>query len=96
MQKARDEDTIHKSQYGGVPGSEAQTVTLLEELRLDYSLLTGTPYSNLDNDMTACYDRILMPISSMASKSFGIYQDIIFVHAQTLDKQPTNSKYRTK
>ena len=73
MQKSRDEDTIHRSQYGGVPGREAQTVTLLEELRLDYSLLTRTPYSNLDNDMTACYDHILMPISSMASKSFGIH-----------------------
>ena len=86
MQKSRDEDTIHRSQYGGVPGREAQTVALLEELQLNYSLLTRTPYSNLDNDMIACYDLILIPISSMTSKSFGIHRDIIFVHVQTLEE----------
>ena len=56
MQKVRDEESLNRTQYGGVPGREAQTITLLEELQLDYSLLTRTPYSNLDTDMTACYD----------------------------------------
>ena len=53
---------MHPAQYGGVPGREAQTVTLLEEIPIDYSLLTRTPYANVDNGIITCYRRILMPV----------------------------------
>ena len=49
-------DLMHEGQYGSIPGKQAQTVCLLEELRLDYSLLTRTPFTNFDSDLTSCYN----------------------------------------
>ena len=53
---------LHDGQYGSIPGRQAQTICLLEELRLDYSLITRTPYCNFDLDLTSCYDRIVLPL----------------------------------
>ena len=56
IHKAQTSGTLHPGQYGSRPGREANTVTLLEELRLDYSLLTRRPFANFDNDAMVCYD----------------------------------------
>lgn len=58
----------------------------MEELRLDYSLLTRSPFINFDNDATACFDRILLPISSLVARSNGIHKNVVFVHATTLQE----------
>ena len=55
-QKRSKEKTLHNGQYKGCPGRQTQTVTLMEELRRDYSLLTRTPYTNFDSDNVAAYD----------------------------------------
>ena len=57
----------------------------MEELRLDYSQLTRTPYTNFDNDCTSNFDRILMPLASLAARGFGIHRQVVFVHANTLE-----------
>ena len=77
-------NTIHPGQYGGRPDREPTTVTLIEELRLDHSQLTQTPYTNLDNVYTSNFDRILMPLPSLAAHGFGIHRQVVFVHANTL------------
>ena len=40
VQKGSKEKTIHIAQYGGCSGRQVRTVTLMEELQRDYSLLT--------------------------------------------------------
>jgi hypothetical protein len=70
--------------------------TYLEALRLDYSLLTRFSVANFDNDATTCYDRILMPIASLAGRKYGIHKDIIFIHAQTLEEAEFKLKMSTK
>ena len=80
---------MQSAQYGGLQGRKAQTVTLLEELQFDYLLLTQAPYSNLDSNRTAHYHQILMPISRMASRGFGIHQDLISEHAQAQLEEAT-------
>jgi hypothetical protein len=58
------------------------SLTNLEELRLNYSKLTRLSVANFDNDATACYDRILCAVASLAGrKYYGIHKDI---HEQTL------------
>ena len=57
LHKAQKEKTLDDSQYGSRPGRCPQTVTLMEELRLDYSQITRTPYVNMDCDASSCYDR---------------------------------------
>jgi hypothetical protein len=81
-----DENTIHKGQYGGLKGRDCTQITLLEEIRHDYSLLTRTPYGNFDNDATACYDRILVSLSSLVSQKYGVNKQVVIVHAKTLEE----------
>jgi hypothetical protein len=85
MHNALRQKTLHQGQYGGLPGRDCTSLTYLEELRFNYSGLTRRSLANFDNDATAYYDRILMPIASLAGRKFGIHKDVIFVHATTLE-----------
>ena len=86
MKAAVHEKTLHPGQYGGLPGRDCTSLTMFEELRFEYSRLTRYPFSNFDNDATACYDRILCSIASLCGLKYGLHQDIIFVHATTLEE----------
>eukprot|EP00532_Pseudo-nitzschia_australis_P010090 CAMPEP_0168229446 /NCGR_PEP_ID=MMETSP0140_2-20121125/15280_1 /TAXON_ID=44445 /ORGANISM="Pseudo-nitzschia australis, Strain 10249 10 AB" /LENGTH=159 /DNA_ID=CAMNT_0008161259 /DNA_START=385 /DNA_END=861 /DNA_ORIENTATION=- len=74
VHKARKDNTLHCRQYEGCPGQQAQTIPLMEELQRYYSLLTRTPYTNFDSDCASAYDRVLVSVSSLASRSFGIHR----------------------
>jgi len=82
--QSKEEGTINKGQYGGCPGREPTALTLIEELHIDYSILTREQIVQFDNDVSSCYDRILVAISSLASRKFGIHKDVVMVHAKTL------------
>ena len=96
MKAAVKDKKLHQGQYGGLPGRDCTSLTYLEELRLDYSLLTRYSFANFDNDATACYDRILCSIASLAGRKYGIHKDIIFVHAKTLEEAEFKLKTSTK
>jgi hypothetical protein len=96
MHNALRQKTLHQGQYGGLPGRDCTSLTYLEELRFDYSALTRQSLANFDNDTTVCYDRILMPIASLAGRKFGIHKDVIFVHATTLEEAEFRLKISTK
>jgi hypothetical protein len=96
MQKAVRDKTLHQGQYGGLPGRDCTSLTYLEELQFDYSLLTRYSLANFNNDTTACYDRILCSVASLAGRKYGIHKDIIFIHAQTLEETEFKLKTSTK
>ena len=72
--------------YSGCPGRDCQRVTLNEELRQDYLLLTRTPFGSMENDVNAACDCILTPVSSLAARSYGIHWNVVLVHASTLSE----------
>jgi hypothetical protein len=96
MRTAVKERTLHQGQYGGLPGRDCTSLTYLEELRFDYAALTRVSFANFDNDATACYDRILCSVASLAGRKYGIHKDIIFVHAQTLEEAEFKLKASNK
>jgi hypothetical protein len=96
MKEAVKEKSLHQGQYGGLPGRDCTSLTYLEEIRLDYSLITRFSFANFDNDATACYDQILCSIASLAGRKYGIHKDVIFVHAQTLEEAEFKLKTSTK
>ena len=59
---------INQGQYRGCPGRDCTSVTYLEELRRDISILTQSAYTNFDNDAASCYDRIFMSVASLSGK----------------------------
>ena len=77
-------DTINEGQYGGRPGCEAQSLTLLEELKYDISYLSRRSLFNFDNDASSCYDRIIVPLASIINRKYGLHKKIVCVHAATL------------
>ena len=84
IQHAQQLEKINQGQYGGCPGRDCTSVTYLEELRRDISLLTRTAYSNFDNDAASCYDRIPMSIASLSGRKYGVHRKVVYVHAATL------------
>ena len=96
MRTAVKEKTLHQGQYGGLPGRDCTSLTYLEELRFDYAALTRVSFANFDNDATACYDRILCSVASLAGRKYGIHKNIIFVHAQTLEEAEFKLKASNK
>lgn len=93
---AQKERTMHPGQYGGLPDQDCTQITILEEARLDYSLLTRLAFTNLDTNLTACYDRILCLVSSLTSRKYGVNKQVIFVHALTLEEATYKLKLSTK
>ena len=86
MRTAVRDRTLHQGQFGGLPGRDCTSLTFFEELRFDYSAITRFPFTNFDNDATACYDRILCSIASLCGIKYGIHRDVVFVHARTLEE----------
>ena len=84
LHSANETNLIHPGQYGGRPGCEAQSLTLLEELKYDLSYLTRQSLCNFDNDATSCYDRIMVPLASLINRKYGMHRKVVAVHANTL------------
>ena len=83
---------INQGQYGGCPDRDCTSVTYLEELRRDISLLTHTSYANFDNDDASCYDQIIMSVASLSGQKYRVHKNIVYVHIVTLEE----AKYKLK
>jgi hypothetical protein len=75
---------LNEGQYGGRPGCEAQSLTLLEELKYDLSYLTRRTLVNFDNDASSCYDRIIVSLASIINRKYGMHRKTVAIHASTL------------
>ena len=86
LRSADTKHLIHEGQYGGRPGCEAQSLTLLEELKYDLTYLTRRTLFNFDNDASSCYDRIVVPLASIINRKYGLHRQVVSVHAKTLQE----------
>ena len=59
-------------------------MSLTEELISDYSLLTRMMASKCAADMASAYDRIIVSISSLISRSFGMHQNAVILQSSNL------------
>jgi hypothetical protein len=84
LQRADATHLLNVGQYGGRPGCEAQSLTLLEELKYDLSYLTRRTLINFDNDASSCYDRIVVSLASIINRKYGMHRKVVAVHAATL------------
>ena len=96
IQHAQQLGEINQGQFGRCPGRDCTSVTYLEELRRDISIMTRMAYSNFDNDTTCCYDRILMSIASLSGRKYGVHRKIVYVHAATLKEAEYKLKLSSK
>ena len=95
LRHADTQTLLNEGQYGGRPGCEAQSLTLLEELKYDLSYLTRRTLVNFDNDATSCYDRIIVPFASLINRKYGLHSKIVAVHSDTLKQARFHLKTST-
>ena len=85
MHAAEDNEMLDQGQFGGQPGRTAHDPFFIEEQIQEHSQLTGRSSIKFANDATACCDRILPSIASIAtSRSYGTPASVCLVMAQTL------------
>lgn len=86
MKEAIYDRKIDPGQYIGLPGRDYSSIMTFEELRFEYTRLKRFPFSYFDNNLASWYDRILLFIASLCVIIYGIYQDIVFIYATTLEE----------
>ena len=79
-----DNSLLNPGQFGGLPGRDALTPVLLEELQ--WETTRASRLLRMDFDASSCYDRIIPCIASLAARSFGQHQALCFIHASFLQK----------
>ncbi len=80
------------SQYGSRPGRSAIDAATVKILSLETSKILFNVILLADNDASACYDRIISPISSIACQSTGMPAAAEQLHTNVL----LQTKYRLK
>ena len=78
MKLAEANQLLHPGQYGGRAGREAQSVTLLEEIKTEITRLSRTSSVNFDIDATACYDRIIVNLASLVARAYGQDSSVVW------------------
>ena len=86
IQHAQQLGKINQGQYGGCPDRCCTSVTYLEKLRRDISIMTRTAYTNFDNDAASCYNWMLMAVASISGRKYGVHKKTVYVHAATLEE----------
>lgn len=84
MHHAVDNNLLHDSQYGGVPGRDSITPVLITEMQYEITRATRKALVTLDFDATSCYDRIIESVASLAARSYGQNKSLCFIHASHL------------
>ena len=67
-------------------------MSLNEELINDYAVLTRTNLCTVHSDLASCYDRIILPVSSLIARSYGIHRNAVYIQSTNIQ----NSTYRLK
>ena len=76
---------FNPGQYGGLPGHDTITPTIIKEFQYEISRASKHPLVHLDYDATACYDRIILPMASLVFRAHGQHRSIVLINATTLN-----------
>jgi hypothetical protein len=81
---ATDQELLNPGQFGAVPGRDAVMPTLIEEFQYEIVRASKRPLVHIDYDATACYDRIIMSLASLSSRSYGQHRNLVLINASML------------
>ena len=79
-----DNNHLHRSQYGCLPGKDSLVPAFIEELQNEISRASRKPQAKADFDATSCFDRIIPNLASIFSRQHGMHRNVCLVHANTL------------
>jgi hypothetical protein len=83
---------LHTGQFGSVPNRTSHEPILLTQLTNDNCRVLRRNLARFDNDASACFDRIIVPLAMLAARRCGMSDESVRIHAETLEKM----KYTVK
>ena len=86
LHQVEDSGILNPGTYGSRPRRTAITPPLIEDLQNEISRITRKPIIKFDNDATSCYDRMLVRVGSLVSRSNRLPTKIAKVWARTLEE----------
>ena len=86
MHHVVDEDLPHCGQHGGVPGRDSATPAFIQEMQHETARASRKSLFSGDFDATACHDRIVPSVASLAARSHGQHQTLCLAHAEFLSE----------
>ena len=84
MHHAEDSGILNDGLYGSRAGRSAHDPVFIEILQNEIYRCSMKSGINFDLDATACYDRILASIATIASRRMGMSKHVVVVNASTL------------
>ena len=75
---------FNPGQYGGLPGHNTITPTIIEEFQYEITRASKRPLVHFDYNATACYARIILPVASLISRAHRQHRSIILINATYL------------
>eukprot|EP00957_Ditylum_brightwellii_P092805 7066201-Ditylum_brightwellii.AAC.1 len=76
IKSSEERRTLNNGQVGGCAGCNANTLTLMEELKTDISQCSRKALINFDNDTATCYDWIIPNLTNLIGKKKGLHHTI--------------------
>jgi hypothetical protein len=89
---AEDHAAFGEAQAGSRPGRSAIDVVLQKELTYDLSARTLNNVAMMENDATACFDRMIPSLVMLSLRAYGVPEQIVRLLGTTLEKM----RYRIK
>ena len=90
LHKAEDMGSLNYGQFGSRPRQTVYDPVFVEEMMSETSRASRQSQIKFDNGTTACYERIVLSVATLASCRFDMPREVVRVMKQTLE--PT--KYR--
>jgi hypothetical protein len=86
MRAGEDSQAFNEGQGGSRPGRRTQELLLTKHLHYAILRLSRQNGSSFDNDAKSCFDRIVMPVASLAAQQLGMPTKACEVFLSTLSK----------
>ena len=77
---------LGETQWGSRPHRNADNVSLIDEVIKEIHRITCKPLVKVQNDATACYDRMICNLSMLCSRAFGVPDKVCQLQANSVSK----------
>jgi hypothetical protein len=84
LHRAEDSHSLNEGNYGSRPCWSSLDPIGLEMLQTEYSSLTRLSHLKFSNDAAACFDCIVLTLSSIISRSYSIPNEVTHIQADML------------
>ena len=92
VQRANKHKLLNTGQFGSVPGHTSLEPIMLTQFTNDNCRILRKTLARFDNDASACFDRIIVPLAMAAARRCGMSNESVRIHAETLDRMEYSVK----